>query len=185
MTPEAIAVPAAPSQTPDEASSGAALQTLEERTRAIADVADGLRPLLALAQQAPAFVAVLMDSIDEAVRTANAKGIDVERGLLNGAEAALRFGATMDAERVRELDALLNSGVLAPGTLRIIGEVGRALTETVETRPRATGLISLLRAFGQPDVQRVLGFIVTFAERFGGRLREWPAVEPDRQRTAP
>ena len=184
MTPEAIAVAPASTSTADLAPT-VTLQTIEERTRAIAEVAEGLRPLIALAQQAPALVAIAMDSFDEAVRTAHDKGIDVERGVLHGAEAALRFGATMDAQKVRELDALLNSGVLAPGTLRIIGEVGRALTETAATPSRTTGVVSVLRALGQPDVQRALGFLVTFAERFGRRLRELPAVEPDRQRTAP
>ena len=158
-------------------SADAALQTIEQRTRAIAEVAEALRPLIALAQQAPAFVAVMMDSFDEAMRTANDNGIDVERGLLNGAEAALRFGATMDAEKVRELDALLKSGVLAPGTLRIIGELGRALTETAAAPPSTAGALGLLKALGQPDVQRALGFLVTFAERFGRRLRESPAVQ--------
>jgi Protein of unknown function (DUF1641) len=118
-----------------------------------------------------------MDSFDDAMRTANNKGIDVERGVLNGAEAALRFGATMDAEKVRELEALLKSGVLAPGTLRIIGELGRALTETAAAPPATSGLLGLLRALGQPDVQRALGFLVTFAERFGRRLGDFPAVQ--------
>jgi uncharacterized protein YjgD (DUF1641 family) len=171
MTPEAIAGAAISPRIPDTASAGTALQTIEERTRAIAEVADGLRPLIALAQQSPAFVAVLMDSFDEAMRTANEKSIDVERGLLNGAEAALRFGATMDAEKVRELDALLKSGVLAPATLRVIGELGRALTETAAAPPAPLGRFGLLNALGQPDVQRALGFLVTFAERFGRRLR--------------
>ena len=112
MTPEAVAIADTPPRTPDIQSVATTLQTIEERTRAVAELADGLRPLIALAEQAPAFVAVLMDSFDEAMRTASDNGIDVERGLLNGAEAALRFGATMDAEKVRELDALLKSGVL-------------------------------------------------------------------------
>ena len=177
MTPEATAIAATSIHTEDKVSAGATLQTIEQRTRAIADVAEGLRPLMAFAQQAPAFVAVLIDSFDEALRTANDNGIDVERGLLNGAEAALRFGATMDAERVRELDALLKSGVLAPGTLRIIGELGRALTETAAAAPTTAGVLGLLKALGQPDVQRALGFLVTFAERFGRQLREMPAVQ--------
>jgi uncharacterized protein YjgD (DUF1641 family) len=122
-------------------------------------------------------VAVLMDSFDEAMRAANDAGVDVERGLLNGAEAALRLGASMDAEKVRQLDALLKSGVFAPGTLRIVGELGRALTETAAAPPSTTGAIALLKALGQPDVQRALGFLVTFAERFGRRLRELPAVQ--------
>ena len=174
MTPDATAV--APISMPTTASEPAAatLQTIEERTRAIVDVAEALRPLIALAEQAPALIAVVMDSFDEAMRTAYGKGIDVERGLLNGAEAAMRFGATMDAERVRELDALLKSGVLAPSTLRVVGELGRALTETAAAPPAAPGVLGLLKALGQPDVQRALGFLVTFAERFGRRLRERP-----------
>jgi hypothetical protein len=176
MTPEATAMAATSMHTEDKVSAGATLQTIEQRTRAIAEVAEGLRPLMALAQQAPVFVAVLMDSFDEAMRTVNDKGIDVERGLVNGAEAALRFGAMMDAEKVRELDALLKSGVLAPSTLRIIGELGRALTETAAAPPATAGVLGLLKALGQPDVQRALGFLVTFAERFGRRLRELPAV---------
>jgi uncharacterized protein YjgD (DUF1641 family) len=111
------------------------------------------------------------------MRAARDSGLDVERGLLNGAEAALRFGATMDEERVRELDALLKSGVFAPGTLRVIGEIGRALTETAAAPPASPGLVGLLKALGEPDVKRALGFLVTFAERFGRRLRELPASQ--------
>ena len=177
MTPEVTAVAPISMPTTESEPTAATLQTIEERTRAIVEVAEGLRPLIALAQQTPAVVAVLMDSFDDAMRTANDKGIDVERGVLNGAEAALRFGATMDAEKVRELDALLKSGVLAPGTLRIIGELGRALTDTAAAPAATSGLLGLLKALGRPDVQRALGFLVTFAERFGRRLRELPAVQ--------
>ena len=148
MTPEVTAMAPISMPTTESEPAAATLQTIEERTRAIAEVAEGLRPLIALAQQAPAFVAVLMDSFDEAMRTANDKGIDVERGLLNGAEAALRFGATMDAEKVRELDALLKSGVLAPGTLRIIGELGRALTETAAAPPATPGAARIAEGAG-------------------------------------
>ena len=176
MTAEATAIAAA-THTEEQVSAGATLQALEQRTRAIAEVLQGLRPLIGFAQQTPAFAAVLMDSFDEAVRSASDRGIDLERGLLNGAEAALRLGATMDAEKVRDLDALLKSGVLAPGTLRIVGEIGRALTETGAAPPSSAGVLGLLRALGQPDVQRALGFAVTFAERFGRRLRDLPAVQ--------
>lgn len=168
---------AAPTREPGEhlESVGRALQALDERIRAIAEVADAVRPLIGLAQQAPALTAVLMDSFDEVMHTAIEKGIDVERGLLNGAEAALRFGATMDAEKIRELDALLKSGVLAPGTLQIIGELGHALTETAAAPPAPLGIVGLMKALGKPDVQKALGFLIAVAERFGSRLGEAPA----------
>ncbi|HET7698011.1 MAG TPA: DUF1641 domain-containing protein [Vicinamibacterales bacterium] len=176
MTPEATATAVAAIGGAEIPGAGAALQTIEERTRAIAEVTDALRPLLALAHQAPAFAAILIDSFDDAMRAASASGIDVERGLLNGAEAALRFGATMDAGKVRDLAALLNSGVLEPGPLRIVGELGRALADTAASPPQTIGVLGLVSALRQPDVQRALGFLVIFAEHFGRRLRESPGV---------
>lgn len=150
----------------------ASLQALNDRMQSMTDVIDALRPLVVLAQQAPAMVAMAGDSFDEVMKTALDSGIDVERGLLNGAGAALRFGATMDPDKVRALEALLQSGVLDPAALRTIGELGRALVETASAPPTAVGPMGLLKALGQPDVQRALGFLITFAERFGQRLRE-------------
>ena len=161
----------------DHASIAASLRLLDEHTRALADLAHALQPLAAVAPQAPALVAVVMDSFDDLMRQAYDKGIDVERGVLNGAEAALRLGATMDADTVRELDALLKSGVFAPATLRVVSELGQALTETAASAPAPLGVVGLLKALGQPDVQRALGFLVTFASRFGAHLRELPASQ--------
>ena len=81
MTPDVTAVARLSMATTESQPAAATLQTIEERTRAIAEVAEALRPLIALAQQAPAFIAVVMDSFDVAMRTAYGKGIDVERGL--------------------------------------------------------------------------------------------------------
>ncbi|MGE3888691.1 MAG: DUF1641 domain-containing protein [Vicinamibacterales bacterium] len=158
----------------DQVSVAESLKALDERTRAIAEVADALRPLAELARQAPAMTAVLMDSFDEVMQTAIKNGIDVERGLLNGAEAALRFGAAMDPEKVRDLDALLKSGVLAPGPLRLIGDLARSLGDAASSPPAPLGLLGLVKALGRPDVQRAVGFLVAVAEGFGRRLRETP-----------
>jgi hypothetical protein len=146
------------------------LESIDERLRAIAEVADALRPLVDLAAQAPALVALAGDSFDDVVRRAMADGIDVERGIVNGAGAALRFGAMMDAEKVREMEALLQSGVLAPSVLKIIGGMGQALLDTVAAQPKPVGMVGLVKAFANPDIQRGLGFLITFAERFGAQL---------------
>ena len=177
MATPAVATDRAVHALPDEPTVAASLQALSDRIQSMAEVIDALRPLVALAQQAPAMVAMAGDSFDEMMQTALDSGIDVERGLLNGAGAALRFGATMNPEKVRALEALLNSGVLDPSALGTIGELGRALVDTASARPSAIGPMGLLKALGQPDVQRALGFLVTFAERFGSRLRE---LQPER-----
>ena len=71
MTSEAASVAVSSERTLDDASVTTTLQTIEERTRAVSEVTDRLRPLIALAEQAPAFVAVLMDSFDEAKSTSS------------------------------------------------------------------------------------------------------------------
>ena len=171
-TTSATEYPARPAW--DEEALTAALRALDERTRAMADVADALRPLIPFVEQAPALAAMLGDSFDDIMRRAAEHGIDVERGVINGTSAALRFGATMDPEQVRELQALLDSGVFAPNVLKVIGELGRALTDTASTPPPAIGVIGVLKALANPDVQLALGFLVTFAERFGARLAAPP-----------
>ena len=53
----------------------------------------------------------------------------------------------MDTEKVRELEALLQSGVLDPAALRTIGELGRAL---IDTAGAPAPPIGLLKALGDP-----------------------------------
>jgi uncharacterized protein YjgD (DUF1641 family) len=160
----------------DVAALARSMQALEQRAQAITELADALEPLVALARQMPALIAMLGDSFDDVMRKALDDGLDVERGLLNGTAAALRFGATMDEERVRELDALLQSGVLAPSTLRTIGQMSAALTDAASAPPRAIGVVELLKALRNPDVQRALGFLIIFAQRFGHRLAPAPSA---------
>jgi len=156
----------------DEPTVAASLNAVNARLDSMAEVLDALRPLVALAGQAPGLVAMAGDSFDEIMQTASDSGIDVERGLLNGAGAALRFGATMDPEKVRAIEALFNSGVLGPAALRTVGDLAQAMVDTASAPPSSVGAMGLMKALGQPDVQRALGFLVTFAEHFGRRLRE-------------
>jgi hypothetical protein len=166
--------PASPA--PADADIAAALQALTQRVDALAELLEPLRPAVGLLQQGPALAATLGDSFDDVMRQIGDSGIDVEHGLLNGAAAALRFGAFMDAAKVHEIEALLQSGVLDPAALQAMGELGRALSETATTTAHPVGPLALLGALRQPDVQRALGFLVIFAERFGRRLRDQPGL---------
>lgn len=148
------------------------LEALFERVDSIGRTVDALKPLLALAGQAPALIAAIGDSADDLARKAAEAGIDIERGVLQGAGAALRFGAAMDAEKVTSIDALLKSGVLDPNALRVVGEAARALAGAGAAEPTRIGPAALLTALRRPDVQRALGFLITFAERFGRGLLE-------------
>lgn len=158
------------------AAADATFEALFERVDSIGRTIDALQPLLALAEQAPALIAMIGDSADELARATAEAGIDLERGVIQGAGAALRFGATMDADKVKSIEVLLQSGVLDPKALLVVGELGRALAASAAVEPPRMGPMALLSALRQPDVQRAVGFLITVAERFGrGLLERRPA----------
>jgi hypothetical protein len=161
---------------PAVSDAAASLDVLIERVDGIARTLDRLEPLLALAEQAPAVAAIAGDSADELMRTMAESGIDVEKGVIQGAGAALRFGASMDADKVSSIEALLKSGVLDPAALRTVGQLARALAESAAAELPRMGPFALLGALQRPDVQRALGFLVVFAERFGRGLPETKPV---------
>ncbi len=74
-----------------------------------------------------------------------------------------------DVTQMDEFQALLQSGVLAPETLKVVGQAGDALVES-KSGAEPIGPIGLLRAIQDPDVQRSLGFLIAFSKAFGKKL---------------
>ncbi len=136
--------------------------------------ADALEAALALAQQAPAFAAMLTDIVDEQARRLQEEGIDVEAGFANGARAALRFGALIGPREIGALQTLLASEALHPDAVAVVSAAAQAL---VECRGRARGRVGplgLVKALREPDVQRALDFAVGVARRFGAAIESGP-----------
>jgi len=77
--------------------------------------------------------------------------------------------------RTDEFRALLDSGVLDPEALQVIGGLGTALVESQKEATRGEtpkrGMFGLLGALRDPDVQHAVGFLTSFAKRFGRQLR--------------
>jgi len=72
-----------------------------------------------------------------------------------------------------EFNAFLNSGMLAPRTVEFLGQVGDAMAETSESiknNPQRVGLLGLLSAMRDPDVQLGLGFVAEFGKKIGQKL---------------
>jgi hypothetical protein len=70
---------------------------------------------------------------------------------------------------------LAEAGMLDPTVVRVLGDVGRRLAgayEEVGAGPaESVGRMGLLRAMGDPDVQKVLGLLVAVARAYGKNLR--------------
>lgn len=121
----------------------------------LTDRMDQLEQLIAMADQAPGFVAMAADMFDDVYRAAEEAGHDPEQMLRRSLTA---------------LSTLLQSGLLAPEAVDLAGQAGDALAASREETPEV-GLLGLLRALRDPDVQRALGFFTAFSKQFGRRLR--------------
>jgi uncharacterized protein YjgD (DUF1641 family) len=138
---------------------------------AVLDRADQLEHLAELADTAPEAIATVVDILDAEYARISARGADPEQVLRQTVGALGRLG---DLFRTDEFEALLDSGVLNPEALQAVGSLGTALAESQQEAQRgeipSRGVFGLLGALRDPDVQRAVGFITTFAKRFGQKL---------------
>lgn len=123
-----------------------------------------LTQLLDLAEQAPALMAMAGDVIDDAYRSAHDAGVDLETMVKQGGVAAQRLSTLM---RSPEFTALMDSGMLDPKAVSLLGSAANALVKSQEAHPQKIGPMGLVGALRDPDVQKTLGFFMAFAKEFG------------------
>lgn len=90
-------------------------------------------------------------------------------------EALGRLTETRALERVPDVVnagvTLAEAGMLDPQVVRVLGEVGHSLAAAYDDAksqpPARMGALGLFRALGDPEVQKVLGLLVSVARRVG------------------
>ncbi len=136
---------------------GTGLALAEKLTRP--QMVEQLNGLLDMADTAPGFVAMLGDMADEAYRNALSKGVDLEALMGQGLTAA------------GKLSALLESGILDDGAVRMVGATGKALAQASHQPIEPAGLFGLLGALRDPDTKRALGFLLNVGSNLGKELK--------------
>lgn len=138
-----------------------------------------LERLADAAEQAPAALATMTDTFDDLCERAATAGVDIDdraRNLvvalekLTSPEALRVLQQVLD--HVEVVGGLLESGVLDPAPVAIVGKLGEALATTSREESPSVGALGALRALGDPDVKRTVGFALRVAQRFGGAMRE-------------
>jgi len=142
-------------------------QTLEalEHILARLDALDEATRLLAQAvRDGPALAGALVDELD---RFARREDVDLDAATTNALAALQRL---LYLAQSPAFAALLDA--LQPDTLDLAAKTARALQETYAERDavRGVGLWGFLRALGNADVKRALGFFVAVLKRLGRAL---------------
>ena len=136
---------------------------------ALIDRMDRLEALITMADQLPGMMAMFVDTMDELARQAADNGVDLDQIITHGLPALIKFIGLVSSD---SFDALLDSGVFDPRAVGVVGAAGEALVKCeseVRAAPDAVkvGPMGMVRAMKDPDVQRALGFLVTFGRHFG------------------
>jgi hypothetical protein len=163
--PPAATESAAPNVAANAATIVAALERIEQRLAAVERVALTLAPTAALTATLPGAVAMLADTFDGVAARLGEAGVDLDermRSVLRAIEVATAPRA------VAGLTSLVESKALEPTSLAVISQLAAALAHPGATPP--VGLWGAMRALGDADVQRALGFLLAVARQFGKNL---------------
>ncbi len=137
--------------------------------RALCTLTGQLEQIAAIAEQAPGLTAMAVDIADNFYASTAQGGVDLETAARNGLDAAGRLVNLLQSD---EIKALMDSGVLDPKTLVIVGNAAHALVESRSHAEKA-GPFTLLGALFNPDLQRTLGFLLSFGQHFGKRMEQY------------
>lgn len=143
----------------------AALERIEQRLAAVERMALTLQPTAELTATLPGAVAMLADTFDGVAARLGEAGVDLDermRSVLRAIEVATAPRA------VAGLASLVESKALEPTSLAVISQLAAALAHPGATPP--VGLWGAMRALGDADVQRALGFLLAVARQFGKNL---------------
>jgi uncharacterized protein YjgD (DUF1641 family) len=120
-------------------------------------------------EQAPMLAAMAADSADELVRRTTQNGIDVDRLLHQSGKGAARFAELLISD---EFEALLDSGMFAPDTVKLLGLFAKSVAEQSKVSSAPVGLFGALGMLRDPDVQCATGFLFAALKRFGQAMRD-------------
>lgn len=143
----------------------ASLERIEQRLGRLERAAEALQPVSGMAETLPGAVAVLADTFDGVAARLGEAGVDLDermRSMVRALEVATAPRA------VAGLASLVESKLLEPTALAAVSQLAAALAHPGEAPP--VGLWGAMRALGDADVQRALGFLLAVARQFGKNL---------------
>ena len=123
-------------------------------------------PIVSKLKMAEDGVSIFADSFDEFFNYAMKEGVDIENLSNQFKIFSQLFIKALDSGAFTNL---MDSGVLDLRSIETVGAVGRSMAVSCEARGEA-GPIKVLTSLMDRDVQKSLGFLLTFAKHFGSNL---------------
>ena len=130
-------------------------------------VVEQINNMLDMLNQSSGLIAMATDSFDNIMQVAIDKGVDPQEFVSQLFGVTTKLAHLLTTEEMKEL---IDGGIFDVGTLKVIGAASAALVESNEAPPKKVGLFGVMREMKNPDMQKALGFLTTFARLFGKKL---------------
>lgn len=144
--------------------------TSDDTLKALTQMSENLKNIADLTvkvQQTEDVISIMLDSFDDFFQKAMEQGLDIEDFMSN----LKRFSFLMlDAFESGAFNELMDSGILDPSSIKTVGALGKSMATSGKMKNSA-GPVSLVSAIFNPEIQRSLGFLLTFATHFGRSLK--------------
>jgi len=92
-------------------------------------------------------------------------------------------GCGVRIDRVRATNMRSDPVTNGKGAVQTLGRAARSLADVRCQQPEPLGFFGAMRAMGNPDVQRALGFMVAVGTAFGAQMGRGPLCGPESQLT--
>ncbi len=128
-----------------------------------------LAPLVEKVKMLEDGISIFADSFDEVSAQAMAKGFEIEDFSNQMKKLTLLL---INAFESGAFTHLLDSGILDSRAIETVGAVGRSMAVSSEAKRIEVGPLKAITSLMDKDIQRALGFLLTFATHFGRTLND-------------
>ena len=163
------------------------------------EMVEKLNGIIEMSDQLPGIMSMVTDMVDEGYKNAAENGVDIEGRLNQALSLAEKLTAPEMVAKVEGLMQLADqapgviamvvdmvdegaadlqkndtisqlSGLMNPQTLKMLGQISQALSDTQNQKPEKIGPFGAFRALRDPNMQQATGFLLNFGKNFGKSL---------------
>lgn len=128
-----------------------------------------LEGMMEMAENSAGLVSIGVDSVDGIMRNAIARGIDPQVTIAKVIEMGSKLSELLNSP---EMTNVMNSGIMDPKTIKIVGAAAEALVETNnQPTKKVGGIFALMKVMKEENMQKTLGFLTTFGKEFGKKMK--------------
>lgn len=115
------------------------------------------------------FIATTTNSFDDSIAQLNSQGFDVHEFQSNLAEVVKKLSKVIEDGSFKKF---LDSGIIDPSSIEIIGQVGKSLAESHSKTVVKPQFVSFIKGFKDQNIRYTIRFFIEFCRSLGKNIHK-------------